>query len=124
MKLRSLFSVAALCLFAASYLPAQDAAKTDPAHYKVVFENENVRVLHVHYGPHEKSVMHSHPAAVIVYLSDGDMHFTLPGGKTMPAAAHKDETQYSPATTHQPENMGDTPFDAVLVELKHPARKK
>ena len=30
---------------------AQDAVKVDPAHYKVVFENESVRVLKIGYAP-------------------------------------------------------------------------
>jgi len=42
---------------------AQDAAKVDPKHYKVEFENSQVRILRIHYGPHEKSVMHSTPPA-------------------------------------------------------------
>ena len=38
---------------------AQDAVKVDPAHYKVVFENESVRVLKIGYAPGGKSTMHS-----------------------------------------------------------------
>nr|NIR51506.1 hypothetical protein [candidate division KSB1 bacterium]NIS26908.1 hypothetical protein [candidate division KSB1 bacterium]NIT73741.1 hypothetical protein [candidate division KSB1 bacterium]NIU27639.1 hypothetical protein [candidate division KSB1 bacterium]NIU94275.1 hypothetical protein [candidate division KSB1 bacterium] len=40
---------------------AQDATKVDPKHYKVEFENDQVRVLRISYGPGEKSVMHEHP---------------------------------------------------------------
>jgi hypothetical protein len=36
----------------------------------------------VHYGPHEKSVMHSHPNAVAVYLTNGTMVFHFPDGKS------------------------------------------
>jgi hypothetical protein len=55
--------------FAASGALAQDPVKVDPQHYKVIFENDQVRVLKIHYGPHEKSVMHSHPDSVVVYGS-------------------------------------------------------
>ncbi len=61
---------AMLCLCLATILSAQDAAKVDPKHYTVVSENDEVRILKVHYGPHEKSVMHSHPATVAVFLTD------------------------------------------------------
>jgi hypothetical protein len=61
---------------------AQDAAKLDPKHYKVEFENDQVRVLRITYGPHEKSVMHSHPASVAVFLTDLNGKLTMPGGKT------------------------------------------
>ena len=40
----------------------QDPVRVDPEHYRVELENEKVRVLRVRYGPHEKSVMHGHPA--------------------------------------------------------------
>ncbi len=47
----------------------------DAAHYKVEFENDQVRVLRVIYGPLEKSVMHEHPASIGVYLTDDRPHF-------------------------------------------------
>src|SRR5665213_2786666 len=62
---------------------AQDPVKVDPKHYKVIFENSQVRVLHIHYGPHETSVMHVHPDGVVTYLSDGHTRFLLPGGKSI-----------------------------------------
>ena len=55
---------------AAVNLQAQDAAKVDAKHYTVAFENDRVRVLKAHYGPGEKSTMHSHPNAVAVFLTD------------------------------------------------------
>src|SRR5580765_6581142 len=72
---------AALCLCVVPILSAQDAAKVDPKHYSVMSENDQVRILKVHYGPHEKSVMHSHPATVAVFLTDAKGTFTFPDGK-------------------------------------------
>jgi len=46
---------------------AQNPTKVDSKHYTVEFENARVRVLRVKYGPHEKSVMHWHPAAVAIF---------------------------------------------------------
>ena len=54
---------------AAVNLQAQDAAKVDAKHYTVAFENDRVRVLKAHYGPGEKSTMHSHPNSVAVFLT-------------------------------------------------------
>ena len=65
--LTSLVVLLFVLLFAGSAL-AQDPAKVDSNHYKVVFENEDVRVLRIPYGPGEKSVMHYHPYAVAVFL--------------------------------------------------------
>ena len=99
-------------------LSAQDAAKVDPKHYTVVTENAQVRILKVHYGPHEKSVMHSHPATVAVFLTDAKVTFNLPGGKKQDVVLKAGEAQYSAATTHLPENTGETGMDAIVVELK------
>jgi quercetin dioxygenase-like cupin family protein len=111
---------AAVCLFAATMVAAQDAVKVDPKHYKVETENAQVRVLRIHYGPHEKSVMHSHPNSVVVYLTDGSTRMHLPDGKTEDVTGKKGQTAYAPAAVHLPENTADTPFEAILVELKNP----
>jgi len=122
MRLRFVLSCAAVCLFAATIASAQDPVKVDPTHYTVETENAQVRVLRIHYGPHEKSVMHSHPNSVVTYLSDGTMKMHTPDGKSQELTGKTGQTLFTPAVIHLPENTGDKPFDAVLVELKgHPA---
>lgn len=98
---------------------AQDAAKVDSAHYKVISENSQVRILRVHYGPHEKSaMMHSHPDAVVVFLTDGKTEFHLPGGKTEISDGKAGSAVFTPHTVHQPENLTDHAVDAIVIELK------
>ena len=106
-----------LVAFAAPAL-AQDAVKVDSKHYKVEFENEQVRVLRITYGPHEKSVMHDHPANVAVFLTDGQGKFTLPDGKAQEVPFKAGTTQWDGGGKHLPENTGDKPFELMLVELK------
>ena len=118
MRLRIVFFGAAVCLFAATISTAQDAVKVDPKHYKVEAENAQVRVLRVHYGPGEKSVMHSHPGQVVVYLSDGQMRFNMPDGKTEDASGKSGQALITPAVVHNPENTGDKAFEAIVIELK------
>jgi len=113
----------AVCLCLAPIVSAQDAVKTDPKHYSVISENDQVRILKVHYGAHEKSIMHSHPNTVAVYLSDGTGKFTLPDGKTQEFTFKAGDAQFTPANTHLPENTGDTAFDLIVVELKGHAAK-
>src|ERR1700732_2372887 len=104
---------------------AQDAVKVDPKHYTVVSENDRVRILKVHYGPHEKSVMHSHPNLVAVFLNDSKGQFTFPDGKKQDITAKAGDAQYEDAVTHLPENTGDNGMDIILVELKgHPGKEK
>ncbi len=106
------------CLCLAPILSAQDAVKVDSTHYSVVTENPQVRILKVHYGAHEKSVMHSHPAAVAVFLTDATGQFTFPGGKTQSFSVKAGDAQYSEPATHLPENTSDQPMDLIVVELK------
>ena len=118
MKTRLAVFCAVVCLGVAALMFGQDAVKTDPSHYKVEFENDKVRILRFHYGPHEKSIMHSHPDAVAVFLTDGKVKFTLPDGKTVDASGKAGMAQFTPAQIHLPENEGDSPMDGVVIELK------
>jgi len=97
---------------------AQDAAKVDPKHYKVVADNARVRVLRIHYGPHETSIKHWHPDSVVTYLTDGHMKFLLANGRTITADARAGGSAFEPAGVHTPTNLSNKAFDAVLVELK------
>jgi hypothetical protein len=107
-----------LSLVLVPVLSAQDAVKTDPKHYAVISENAEVRILKIHYGPHEKSIMHSHPDSVAVALNDSSVHFTLPDGKTSDSTFKAGQAVFTPAGTHLPENTGDKGMDIILVELK------
>ena len=106
--------LAALPLAAA----AQDAVKVDAGHYKVLIDNASVRVLKVTYSPGAKSVMHSHPDAMLVSLQDSQARFTLPDKKTQDMEVGKETAAYTPATSHSVTNVGTMPIDAILVEFK------
>ena len=83
-----------------------DPAKVDPQHYKVELENEQVRVLRIHYGPHEKGETHEHILnRVVVYLND------QPGAKA-------DDVRMAGAAKHAEENASGQPADRIAVELK------
>jgi quercetin dioxygenase-like cupin family protein len=111
-------------VFAASVARAQDPTKVDPKHYTVEFENDTVRVLRIHYGPGEKSVMHSHPAAIAVFLTDSNNKMTFPSGDSETKSVKAGDVQMTPAGAHLPENVGDKPMELILVELKvKPAAK-
>jgi len=104
--------------FAAGAALAQDPTQVDAKHYKVAFENDQVRILRITYGPHEKSVMHEHPNSIAVFLVDGHIRFTSPDGKTQDVNVKAGDSRWNPGGKHLPENMGDKPFEVVLVEMK------
>jgi len=96
----------------------QDPVKVDSEHYKVEIENQRVRVLRIHYGAHEKSVMHSHPDSVAIFQNDVHCRFTFPDGKTEEQRFRAGEPVFTPAGSHLPENLSDRDLDAILVEIK------
>ena len=97
---------------------AQDAVKADPKHYKVEFENARVRIVRAKYGPHEKSVMHTHPALVAIFQTDGHVKFTFPDGRTEERETKAGQAMWMPPTKHLPENLDDKDMEVVLVEMK------
>ncbi|OFW29262.1 MAG: hypothetical protein A3J28_08575 [Acidobacteria bacterium RIFCSPLOWO2_12_FULL_60_22] len=97
------FSLLSLAISAAL---AQDPVKVDPKHYKVEFENAQVRIMRVIRGPHEKSPLHEHPNYIAIYLTDG------PGGRKAKTAQWRD------AIKHEEENATDKATETVVVELK------
>jgi quercetin dioxygenase-like cupin family protein len=92
-------------------------------HYKVEFENNQVRVLRINYGAGEKSVMHEHPNAVAVFLTDGQGQFTLPDGKTNSSDFKAGSVIFTPKGKHLPKNVGKNAYELILVELKTPKNK-
>jgi hypothetical protein len=98
---------------------AADPVEVDPKHYKVEYENDRIRILRITYGPHEKSVMHWHPASVAVMLTDIDFRFYLPQGKEREILGKVGQILcFEEPFEHDPENLSGRHFEAILVELK------
>jgi quercetin dioxygenase-like cupin family protein len=109
-----------VCL-AAGCASAQDPTKVEPKHYRLDFENEYVQVVSVHYGPHEKSVLHEHPGGVVVVLTKAHLRFIDENGKTREVFSKPGEARWYPPFKHRVENLGDTAYDAVYVGVKRQA---
>jgi uncharacterized RmlC-like cupin family protein len=116
--MRRVVILIAVVLLCASVSFAQDPVKVDAKHYKLASENAQVRILRVHYGAHEKSVMHEHPDAVAVFLSDSRVKFTMADGTSQESTGKAGDSLFTPAGKHNPENMSDKPLDVVVIELK------
>ena len=97
---------------------AQEAFKVEPAHYKLGFENDQVQVVYVHYGPHEKSALHAHPGGVVVNVSGGHLRFTDADGKVREVYSKPGEARWFAPFKHMVENLGDRAYDAVYVGVK------
>ena len=121
--MQKIFAAVLFTISLASAVMAQDPVKVDAKHYKVEFENAQVRVLRIKYGPHEKSVMHRHPNAVAIFVTDSDATFSFPKGDPQHIVSKAGESRWTPGGLHLPENTGDQPFEVILVELKSPVKK-
>jgi quercetin dioxygenase-like cupin family protein len=113
-----LFCAAAIVCLAVNFAAAQDPTKVEPKHYKLQFENERVQVVDVHYGPHEKSEMHDHPAGVSVSVTGGHLRFTDQNGKVTEVYAKAGEARWFPAHKHKVENLGDESYNGVYIGIK------
>ena len=113
-------NVVVVCLAVAfsAVLSAQDAVKVDPTHYKVLVDNASVRVLEVNYAAGAKSVMHSHPDAIIVPLTASKVRFNTPDGKFTDQDMANEGASCAAAGTHSPTNMGTGALRGILVEFK------
>lgn len=104
---------------------AQDAAAVQPQSYRVVLENERVRVLEYISRPGMGvcgSGLHSHPAHLSVLLSPALVRETTADGKVNePGLMPLGTVFWSPPVTHVTENLGSSDARALLIELKSQA---
>jgi quercetin dioxygenase-like cupin family protein len=95
-----------------------DAVKVAPDIYKVLLENDQVRVLEVRMRQGAKSEMHSHPRNVAYILTGSQAKFTFPDGKSENADLKHGQAMWFDAVSHSVENTGTEDLTAVLIELK------
>jgi len=85
--------------------------------YKLLFENDRVRVLEVVFKPSDVAKMHHHPDHVVYAVTAGKGKMTS-GGKTNVAEIKAGSVFFLEAQDHEFENVGNTTYDAIVVELK------
>lgn len=92
--------------------------ETDPDKYKIVFENDKVRVYDYIDKPGEKTQMHHHDAFVLHALSPFKRKLTFDNGTSATKEFKGGETFWSEAQNHIGENIGETDTHVLIVELK------
>jgi len=97
-----------------------DPLHTDGDKYQLLFENRLVRVLHYHDEPGAKTHLHHHPCFVLYALGPFKRELTFADGSQRSREFHLGEAAWMPAQSHAGHNIGDTPTDVLLVELKAP----
>lgn len=99
-------------------LQDDDAVKVAPESYKVLLENDQVRVLEVRIKRGAKSEMHSHPRSVSICLNDQRLKFTFPNGRSEDVNLKGGQAVWLDPLSHTVENTGTDDVNAVVVELK------
>ncbi len=97
---------------------ADDPAHTDPDKYRVVFENEHVRVLDYLDHPGDRTTAHDHPDSVMYTLSGFRRRLHGQDGQTRDVEMAVGTTGWLPAQRHSGENIGETDTHVIFVELK------
>jgi quercetin dioxygenase-like cupin family protein len=96
-----------------------DGLRIDPKHFRLEFENSQVRVLRVKMGPGESLPMHESALnRLVVYITDANIRDTTAGGNAEVVQHKAAEFTWSGPAKHRVENLSDKPFEAVIVEFK------
>lgn len=100
----------------------QDPVKQSPEYYKVLLENDEVRVLEYRLKPGEQEPMHSHPVGVVYGFNDSKLRVRRQDGTTVESVGKAGEVFWRTPITHALENIGDTDVHSLAIELKRPVK--
>lgn len=98
---------------------SDDPVDVSPRLYRVVFENDRVRVLDYQDQPGDRTRPHHHPDSVMITLSAFTRRISS-GGQEVNVELAAGQARWLSAQDHSGENIGDTPTHTVFVELKEP----
>ena len=101
--------------------PAQDAVTSEPRSFRVILENDTVRVLEYRSGPGLGVCgqgMHYHPERVTISLTGAKAKITNAEGKMVVRDIPVGHVFFSQAETHTTENIGGSGTRTYIIELK------
>ena len=101
---------------------SMDPVVTNPEHYKLVYENERVRVLEYTDQPGEVTTPHQHPDSVMYTLSSFRRRL-VSGDMQREVELEAGSVAWLPAQEHHGENIGSTATHVIFVELKESGSK-
>jgi hypothetical protein len=96
----------------------KDAVALDPPHNKVLFENDRVRVVDVHFGLGEKGPIVDKRPRVIILLNDMHADVAKADGVPSPRDGKSGAIQWSLGGSQATVNRNETKLDNIVAELK------
>ena len=124
MRRQFLLGLSALLAGLADFGRAQDAAKVQPSSYRVVLENNRVRVLDYNGRPGMGvcgTGLHHHPPHLTVRLTSAKVRITE-NGRILVVDNKLGDVFWSEAVTHETENVGGASVRSLIIELKDHGR--
>ena len=97
----------------------RDPVTTNPDLYRVMFENDRVRVLEYRDQPGARTTPHAHPDSVMVTLSSFRRRLVA-GAAEREVELQAGIASWLAAQEHSGENIGQTETHVIFVELKEP----
>ena len=97
---------------------ADDPVVVGPDIYKILLENDRVRVMEIDFKPGAKIAMHSHPAHLVYILNGGALQITTADGTVKNLEGKAGDVMWSEPETHKAENTGTTEVKGLVIELK------
>jgi hypothetical protein len=98
---------------------SDDPALVSPDLYRVIFDNDRVRVLEYLDQPGDRTRPHRHPDSVMYTLSTFRRRISS-GGRQVEVELPAGQVRWLDAQEHEGENIGDTPTHSIFIELKEP----
>lgn len=100
-------------------LAAPDPLAAAPDMYKLLFENEKVRVMEVDFQPGQKIASHTHPNEhAVTVLKPGTLTIFKEDGTSSVNDLKMDQVVWLPAETHWAQNTGKTEVKLLVTEIK------
>lgn len=95
-----------------------DPIEVSPANYRLLLENDRVRVVEMTLRPGEIDEMHSHPSETVYFIKGGSVRVHAPDGGTAEVEFPDGSVMWHEPWTHRVENVGGSELRAVIVEDK------
>jgi hypothetical protein len=91
---------------------------TDPDKYKIIFENEYVKIYDYRDHPGERTGLHHHEHFLVYALEPFRRRLTLENGSALVQELEAGAVSWSEEQSHIGENIGETDTHVLIVELK------
>ena len=95
-----------------------DPVQVAPGNYRLLLENDRVRVLEMSLKSGQVDEMHSHPSETVYFVKGGQARIHLPDGGVAEVDLPDGHVMWHEAWTHRVENVGSSDIYAIIVENK------